>query len=286
MGLSGRRNDLRRARSPLRGWGRLGTDGFYKHATPTELPPGFTLVELLVVTAIIAILASLLLPVLSSAKAHARSAACLSNLRQVGIALQIYVQEHAVYPLASVGDGLGNWQRVLRTAAGSRVFYCPQPVPASGLFLSLFTNAPAVIFPHYGYNYQGATLTNRPPKNLGLGGDFGWENNLRRYTPTPESRIAAPAQMLAIGDSATYVYLGPPRPPPDPDDILYIAFPHLVPQFNQPGVGDWHQGRANMVFCDGHTEPAKQSVWTQATPESRRLWNNDHQPHPETYPAP
>lgn len=55
---------------------------------------GFTLIELLVVLAIIGILASLLLPVLSKAKEASRGAACLSNLHQIGLALQIYVSEN------------------------------------------------------------------------------------------------------------------------------------------------------------------------------------------------
>src|SRR5438045_6233157 len=59
---------------------------------------GFTLVELLVVIAVIAILAALLLPALAKAKASAQCAACKSNLRQLGIALTMYVGEYQKYP--------------------------------------------------------------------------------------------------------------------------------------------------------------------------------------------
>jgi prepilin-type N-terminal cleavage/methylation domain-containing protein len=61
---------------------------------PTRHPSGFTLIELLVVVAIIELLAALLLPVLGRGKQSARSTACLSNLRQIGLALELYVQEH------------------------------------------------------------------------------------------------------------------------------------------------------------------------------------------------
>ena len=56
--------------------------------------PAFTLVEMLVIIAVIGVLAALLLPTLGRAKESARATACLSNLRQVGIALQLYVQDH------------------------------------------------------------------------------------------------------------------------------------------------------------------------------------------------
>src|SRR6202142_1298309 len=63
---------------------------------------GFTLIELLVVIAIIAILAAILFPVFAQARESARKTVCLSNTKQLGLGIMMYVQDYdEVYPLES-----------------------------------------------------------------------------------------------------------------------------------------------------------------------------------------
>lgn len=69
---------------------------------------GFTLIELLVVTAIIAVLAALLLPTMARAKGRAVSAGCLSNLRQIGLAMSLYAEDMDGYLPGSAHSSLSN----------------------------------------------------------------------------------------------------------------------------------------------------------------------------------
>ncbi len=77
----------------------------------------FTLIELLVVIAIIAILAAMLLPALSAARAAAKGAACLSNLKQIGLGIALYSDQNAEWLLpgnnGGASTGGSSWYAIL-----------------------------------------------------------------------------------------------------------------------------------------------------------------------------
>jgi prepilin-type N-terminal cleavage/methylation domain-containing protein/prepilin-type processing-associated H-X9-DG protein len=102
---------------------------------------GFTLIELLVVIAIIAILAAILFPVFAQARDKARSASCLSNLKQIGTGIMMYAQDYDEkmpfnyqYHWDAAGNQIPNlldwWQDLCRPYVKNETVYsCPSASP-------------------------------------------------------------------------------------------------------------------------------------------------------------
>ncbi|MCD6352187.1 MAG: DUF1559 domain-containing protein [Armatimonadetes bacterium] len=96
---------------------------------------GFTLIELLVVIAIIAILAAILFPVFARAKAKARQASCASNLKQIALAMLMYVQDYdSKFPISTPPCVAGNgqdgltspwWMLCMPYVKNEQLFACP-----------------------------------------------------------------------------------------------------------------------------------------------------------------
>jgi prepilin-type N-terminal cleavage/methylation domain-containing protein/prepilin-type processing-associated H-X9-DG protein len=224
------------------------------HRALPDRPPGaFTLIELLVVIAIIAILASLLLPALARAKATAKRAACMSNLKQWGLALTMYLQDNEdALPRESFGPGtvLNNWAQV-NDPKNFDVWYNALPpqvdLPRAASYFSRRAD-------FYEKNSLFHCPSARFPKGITSGA-----GNYPLFSMSMNSKlIEAPAVTILVGavarPSQTVMFL----------ENLLAGEPLVDPTQTTAELGQpssyasrfvaRHEGRGNLVFLDGHVE--------------------------------
>ncbi len=161
----------------------------------THRAAGFTLVELLVVIGIIALLASMLLPALAGARRKASQIKCLSNLRQVSLALNLYATDHdGEYPVRRrVPDA---WPaKLLPYFKDPAVIWCPSDRMPTGYKIGNDATNRANYRRSYIFNgfndYFRALLSDKDYKKFDL---WQWPHGMK------ESAIALPSDTILLGE--------------------------------------------------------------------------------------
>jgi prepilin-type N-terminal cleavage/methylation domain-containing protein len=225
----------------------------------------FTLVELLVVIAIIGILAALLLPALSSAHARSQATVCLGKLRQIGLAMTMYVSDFQRYPPLWDGDARQLCFEKLRPYYPldwtHRAWHCPSYIASQGQVYSVNGD----VGTSYAYNWRG-TVGSRPSQlKLGLG-------HLSKDAAR-EAEVRAPSEMYIVADARPF---GVARGISGSLKMELYRFSGLK-ETPPP-----HRQGYNIALGDGRVILVKRGDYLYP-PRCASHWNRDNLPHPETW---
>jgi prepilin-type N-terminal cleavage/methylation domain-containing protein len=249
---------------------------------------GLTMTELLVTIAIICVLAALLLPVLAAAAGWARAVPCQNHLREVGAALQMYVNDngkaypYAIYIPDPSRPNLANahWFNKLEPYYppkwASAAYHCPGYRGAIDADVNWPRRHDAL--GSYAYNFRGiAGYSPRSSDGLGLGAAYG---SVRPF-PISQNQIKSPSGMLAIGESR---FRAEPGVTNQTDGVDGMFCGYLTNQTGQQiSFPARHGKKYNQLFCDEHVEGIDPLILFSPA-RSAAKWNNDDQPHRELWP--
>ncbi|MEY4918416.1 MAG: hypothetical protein RL616_2329 [Verrucomicrobiota bacterium] len=224
----------------------------------------FTLIELLVVIAIIAILAAMLLPALSAAKQKAQRVGCLSNLKQIGIAFQIYLSDHENrFPdrrdlKSSLPGGYRPW--ALWPPSDPRGGWAAVVLQDSGANFSIWSCATAVNSEvgNARHSRQSITAdTNGPAARYWLW-RFDRINDLADPVMLTDFWAKSENQAVADLQSANDPVIGVINGPSDVELAVDPYYPSPIPTVTPEWKGRTvHAGGRNRVFLDGHGQYLK-----------------------------
>ena len=205
-------------------------------------PFGFTLIELLVAVAVLGILASLLLPVLSRGKLRAQAAKCGSNLRQFVAAAQMYWDDNNGNPFPYVGATTANgtyyWFGLLGQGPEEQRAFDPSAGP-----LYSWLGAGVDFCPAFDYASPQFKLKAVVPTC-----DYGY-NAFIYGSPLNIRRLAAPANLAFLADAAQVNTFEAPASAKHP---MFEEWYYIDNETDQPNGQFRHEQRANTVFVDGH----------------------------------
>ncbi len=237
-----------------------------RQVVPAKGRFGFTLVELLVVISIIGMLASILVPTLTSTRREAYRVSCMSNLRQLFLATEFYKMNNSgwyfpvmyvdpnnpfgpaeLYWFGKVEDGntdktKGLLYRYFRSV--DTIDLCP-----SFTLARYFIYDGATYGYGYNYNYIGGNIAGDWSK-------LNWGSSLLYGAPARDGKLAAPHLTILLADSAQIYWLdGTVR------ENWLLELPDQP--WPYPSFHFRHNKKCNILFCDGHVEsmrPYKLSV--------------------------